>query len=705
MASFVESSPTPPPVLAAPTPAPQLPLGNGLGNLGALFDGLGFTVIRIQSIVASVDWFQPFQRPRDSEFVGSGFAVALGDGEANADPVFVTNAHVVRDASTVQVQLPGIGQRFFDAFVPVICEDFDIAVVQLTEPRLFWEALREHNGTMQALQVKAEPLTLGLEVAAVGFPLGSPSLKLSRGVISGTEEVSGAMCYQSTAPISPGSSGGPLFALGAEGKLQVIGVNFASASSSRAQNTNYVVPTIHLLQVLDRFIAQRADQRALAAELVALQNATASAASSATANATATAASVLEQQLSSVHGLPGPPGHKTRPHEQFRMAPLDALSIEANEALYNSSGGCHSGVFLSRVLPTSAFRFASPPVEDRSFLTVVNGVELDSFGMGRTENFLGDPTPFESLMTLRDKVADLVEVQVCRHGNVTKHNVSMAWRPEYDSGIRSVEEPHFDPESMGFEVFAGVTLMQLTVNHVLSLLEEGAHETLGRWLLPENRFRKRLVVTYVEKGTYASRVLSPGMVVETVNGKNVSTLQDFQRYFKPDGDTWELVTDQGLVYAASFREALAKQLVEATSHSGMEYLLTPAFVDAARNYNLVPDGALAAVSTAEVARAVPEQVSSQGSTALVTTASGEAQEAVAFAAAAEKLATEAKAKALAIVAKGGGEAEDPRHVAEAGSRVRTLRATLLALRSGSERVAPRPVGGVAALGVEERSLF
>merc|ERR1719277_2970433 len=117
--------------------------------------------------------------------------------------------------------------------------------------------------------------------------------------------------------------------------------------------------------------------------------------------------------------------------------------------------------------------------------------------------------------------------------------------------------------------------------------------------------------------------------------------------------------------------------MEATSHPGMEYLLTPALVDAARSFNLVPTGPLSTVeagsaSIAEVERprATPERMSAQGtpragSASLDNTASGEAQEAVAFAAAAERLATAAKAKALAVavgLAPSEGAAEDPRHV-------------------------------------------
>jgi hypothetical protein len=207
------------------------------------------------------------------QLVGSGLAVEIeGVPNLDKDPIFITNAHVVRDAHDVQVQLPAIGQQSFEAFVPVICDDFDLAVVQLVEPTKFLEALKKARADKELKDLQAFPVlpkrkwSLGEEVASVGFPLGSTSLKLSRGVISGTEEVGDFICYQTTAPISPGSSGGPLFGLDSKGELQVVGATFASAASRGAQNTNYVVPTIAISQVLEEYKEERKKAEAAKAE-------------------------------------------------------------------------------------------------------------------------------------------------------------------------------------------------------------------------------------------------------------------------------------------------------------------------------------------------------------------------------------------------------------------------------------------------------
>jgi S1-C subfamily serine protease len=561
-----------------------------------------FTVVRIQAIVTEVDWLQPYKQSSDSPFIGSGFVVDTGTD----DIVILTNAHVVQDAHALQVQLPAIGQTFFEAFVPLICKKFDLAVLQLKQPHKLREALVQNNGTMNALHVRPSKVSLGLEVAAVGFPLGSSSLKLSRGIISGTEMVDGTICFQTTAAISPGSSGGPLFALGLESgnstqveDLHIIGVNFASSVSEGAQNINYVVPAIHVVQVLEEFhrVSTNVSNPATFGSSVDTDSTTVLPSDASTEGALANENQtnlIRSHQPSSVQSEHDPhrrqdartPENKY-PHIQLRIAPIDAISIEASDALYNTSGGCTSGVFVSRILPTSALHFAEPPIPERSFLISVDNVTLDSFGMGRTADFLGDPTSFESLMMLKEKVDDPVSLMVCQQGLQTNHVVSIRWRPEYAVGVHDVEEPRFEERALEFDFFAGVTLMQMTLNHIAELLKDGHAQTLTRWMLPENQHMPRLLITHVEEGTYASRVLSPGMVVQKINEKNVSTLADLRKDFCPEGIAWTLETDHGVFFSVKFKDALSDQVSNAALYPGSHHLLSPAPLRAAKELNLL----------------------------------------------------------------------------------------------------------------------
>lgn len=529
-------------------------------SIGHVFDRVRFAAVRIEAITSEVDWFRPYRLGEEWASTGSGFAVSFSglkevphqytvgsDADMRLEvamamseesPVFLTNAHVVRNAHRVNVQMPALGQEKFQAYVPVICEDFDIALVRLKEPKKFQKALSAYNASVRPFDIQLNSsgiVHMGLGVVSVGFPLGSSTLKLGTGIISGTEETStrtrGIICYQSTAPISPGSSGGPLLAVDSSGDYQVIGINYASAASSKAQNTNYVLPAVHIFPVLHEFVERESSE--------------------------------------------GGPGE----HVQLRFAPIGATLIESTDAIYNASGGCTSGPFISKISSRSVLALAEPPIPEKVQLVAVDGVQLDKFGMGRTPGFSGHPVPFGSILTARADLNKTQSVTICQNGKESTHVVSMRWRPEYDLGVREVVEPYYEKTLLDYEVFAGVTLMRMTLNHVYTLINDCAKWgtcTLGRWMMERNQLKPHVMVVHVDQGAYAYGVVAEGMTVSSVNGYDVSTLEDVRKHFVPKGTTWSLATDRGIVLTVKFEETLAAQLFNAWSSPSNRYLLTPA---------------------------------------------------------------------------------------------------------------------------------
>merc|ERR1719367_2612737 len=113
----------------------------------------------------------------------------------------------------------------------------------------------------------------------------------------------------------------------------------------------------------------------------------------------------------------------------------------------------------------------------------------------------------------------------------------MLWKPRAKNQIRDITEPQFLPASVDFETFADATFMQLTMNHVDQMLHNG-YFSMGRWLMPDNQKRPRVVVAHVLPGSYTERILERGMVVSTVNGHDVFTLEDLRLHFMPKGPIW-----------------------------------------------------------------------------------------------------------------------------------------------------------------------
>lgn len=159
---------------------------------------------------------------------GSGFLVG-------ADGLVVTNYHVIRGMEGALIRLDN--GSYLDVW-GVVRKSLPLTARDLV-------ILKCDARNLPFLELAGEgEVTVGEAVAAMGSPLGLEAT-LSTGVVSATRKLgSGVDVIQTSAPISQGSSGGPLFRK--DGK--VIGVT--SASLSEGQNLNFAVAVDPLREVL-----------------------------------------------------------------------------------------------------------------------------------------------------------------------------------------------------------------------------------------------------------------------------------------------------------------------------------------------------------------------------------------------------------------------------------------------------------------------
>jgi hypothetical protein len=183
--------------------------------------------------------------------------------------------------------------------------------------------------------------------------------------------------------------------------------------------------------------------------------------------------------------------------------------------------------------PRSYLNSAQPPVEYPSFLVSVNGFPLDKFGKGKNEKYLRDQVSAADLFYMRDDLEKDVEIVTCHKGKTTTHKVNLKWDPsKHDVGVRWIHEPAlYKPE---FEMFGDIGVMELTVNHISSIMRATRDAMLSRWMHPKLSMQPRLVVNFVKPGSYAASFLVAGGVIEMVNEKPVRTLEEFRKAFIPE---------------------------------------------------------------------------------------------------------------------------------------------------------------------------
>jgi serine protease Do len=412
------------------------------------------TVVQIFVYVAEIDILRPYEAPEQKGLCGSGFFI-------NNQGDIITNAHVVNQAVGIYIQIPSIGKRFLKVKLICICPERDIALLRVSEQDL--AVIAEQLGAIPFLPLGDSDMILRSDVVmALGYPLAQQSLKSTTGVISGHERD----MLQISAPINPGSSGGPLLNINGE----VIGIN--TAGIVEAQNVGYAIPINELKVILD--------------------------------------------DMYNLDDM-----YKTK---LLRKPYLGLLTSNATESLTKYldnplPGGC----YVVEVIKNSPLYNAG--VRRGDMIYEINGNRLDIYGE------MNVPWSEDKISVVdyvsRLKLDDEVHIVLYRRGE----------RTEIVSKVGHLEQPAIRRVYPGYEpieceIFAGMVVMPLSLNHIDHLLKHApgllSYTEIGRQSEPV------LIITHIFQNSqlYNARVISPGIVIRAINGVEVHTLEDFRNAIK-----------------------------------------------------------------------------------------------------------------------------------------------------------------------------
>lgn len=159
----------------------------------------------------------------------TGQPVSLGSGFFVAESIIATNAHVIEGATSGSAKRISENATTRVSAIAALDTEKDIALLRV-----------EGRGPALTLLDSA---SVGETVYAVGNPEGFEGT-FSQGIVSGLRAVGEHRFLQITAPISPGSSGGPVL----NHKGEVIGV--ATATYRGGQNLNFAMPAAYVRELL-----------------------------------------------------------------------------------------------------------------------------------------------------------------------------------------------------------------------------------------------------------------------------------------------------------------------------------------------------------------------------------------------------------------------------------------------------------------------
>lgn len=181
---------------------------------------------------------------KNSRMQGMGSGVII-----TSDGYILTNAHVVKDANEITVNLSD--KRSLPAKVVGLDPDSDIAVIKIDAKNLPAAAFGD-----------SDKMRVGSFVMAVGSPFGL-TRTVTSGIISAKGRTNmGIVDYedfiQTDAAINPGNSGGPLVNIEGE----VVGINTAIASRTGGyQGVGFAIPSNSAKLIMDELIKNGAVRR------------------------------------------------------------------------------------------------------------------------------------------------------------------------------------------------------------------------------------------------------------------------------------------------------------------------------------------------------------------------------------------------------------------------------------------------------------
>lgn len=164
----------------------------------------------------------------------NGQPLSLGSGFVIENGVIATNFHVIENSSGGFIKLIGTDRKYNIKGIIEKSEKYDLAILAV-----------ETFNAPKLIFGNYDNVSVGDQIYVIGNPNGLEGT-FSQGIVSGLRKVDNDELLQITAPISPGSSGGPVLNNNAE----VIGLAVASYQSG--QNLNFAIPIKYLVTLYNQ---------------------------------------------------------------------------------------------------------------------------------------------------------------------------------------------------------------------------------------------------------------------------------------------------------------------------------------------------------------------------------------------------------------------------------------------------------------------
>jgi S1-C subfamily serine protease len=194
-------------------------------------------------------------------------------------------------------------------------------------------------------------------------------------------------------------------------------------------------------------------------------------------------------------------------------------SLELNS--FNVSKHKKVGVHITKIIKNSGISKSN--IKKGDILIEVDGKKIDNYGL-IDKKWLGEKLSLDDYMRLK-KCDDNVKI---KYWSKNQMNTDSYTYDTFNLPITLKFPPY---EKIDYEIFAGMNIMELTINHILHIQNK-----LEKYVDIENQLEPKLVIAFVFNNSYLDnmKIFKAGHIITEVNDIKVKTLKGYrQALLKP----------------------------------------------------------------------------------------------------------------------------------------------------------------------------
>jgi S1-C subfamily serine protease len=516
-------------------------------------------VVQLAVVQEKYLWSKGYRQPILEQIFGSGWFIDNSEFgvDTGNDLLLVTNAHVAKQAKTISVKVPSLGQEPIQAEVLGCCVERDIALLRIVDKKSLMELYKQKTGKDSIHRAKlgdSDALKRGQEVMAVGFPLGMESVKATMGIVSGYQQFENSLYLSMTAAINPGNSGGPLFNAAGE----CVGIN--SAKFAKASGIAFTIPSKQLQVMLDALYTTREVRVPdLGFEM-------------------SPGTEDLNEYLTGIKSTGGVYVKKVVPGGLFAQAGVkqgdlllavngnkisrfgkvwmevmkDRVNVNGLMARVKWGSELKLHIYRSHTHLTEVEKSKQTHQTNKTAEVSLTDLSGTNSSVAAIERMLGASIDPDSEMNNTSPNGTVTEVQHLADPPHSPHlkgkllRLGVTYEATPNPAIREVLEPIIDPPK--FVIFGGAVLMELTSNLVDTFVHDNPQE-LVQFTQKENCLSPRVLISNIVPGSVAAKdeTLKAGSILRNFNDKVITSFADVCAVLKsPPAAIWSIETDSSL---------------------------------------------------------------------------------------------------------------------------------------------------------------